>query len=564
MDTRADGHAGQGQRPALPGLLTPAEREFFTALRRLVDASGLEVDALAAVTSAPGAAPGPAAGAAPRYTPQQWRQWLDGQSLPPRKAVRHLADSLGAADTDAAALVEAWALAFTPTAYPQEPGTGQPAAQLAEEDEPSSRTLARAGTVFATAYRHLSAPAARLLRLLSEHPGPDVTGPAAASMAALPAAQAARALDELTQAGMLVRERPGRFSCPGRFRPHVAELARLAEPDAERQQALERLLDHYLRSMAAAVAVGYPPALAVPGLPPRPGVQPEGFGSDRQAREWCEAELRVGLALAARAAERGLDCYGWQLPAAMGHVLARSGCLRDFQAIEQVAVAAAGRTGDPLAAGHAQYHLAHACALLGQVSDGDAALSAALRCFTAAGDQAAAARTLNGMAQLLMQQGDYRCALERGKEALRLRQAVGGPDELAHSEETIGAIYSRLGDYDQAVRHCQRSLDLSRETGARLLSADALTTLGFVHLALGETRTAIATYMEVLAIFQQTCSTPDIAVALAGLGDAQLAAGDSAAAQASWQQALTLLQGLPNADDQPVRARLARVYQPPR
>ena len=227
----------------------------------------------------------------------------------------------------------------------------------------------------------------------------------------------------------------------------------------------------------------------------------------------------------------------------------------------RIALAAARRLEDPLALGHAHYHFAHACALLGEVADVDRHLQDSLRCFTTAGDQAGAARTLNGIAQFLVVQGEYHGALEREKEALRLRLAVGDRGAIAHSEGTIGSIYSRLGEYDLALRHCHLSLDLSRETGARLLAADALTTLGFVYLAIGDARKSIAFYMEALAIYQQTRENTSIVTALTGLGDAQFAA-DSTAARASWQQALTLLRDVPGADDRPVRARLARLRPP--
>src|SRR5579862_1248414 len=115
----------QDQRhPALPVRLTSAERDFFLTLRRLVDASRLSLHALADMTSSPHSASAEASEppSHPEYTGTQWRHWLNGQSLPPRKAVRRLVDALAMADTDAGNLVELWALAFRPTPYPQEPG----------------------------------------------------------------------------------------------------------------------------------------------------------------------------------------------------------------------------------------------------------------------------------------------------------------------------------------------------------------------------------------------------------------------------------------------------------
>jgi tetratricopeptide (TPR) repeat protein len=558
-------------RPALPARLTPAEREFFVALRRLVDTSGLPPDVLAGRAASPvaGAAePGELAG---QYTAGQWRNWINGQSLPPRKAVRTLAEALASAKVDAGNLVDLWALAFMPTPYPQEPsgafpGQRQPLAGPGGElagradrpaggDDPGG--VARAA--FARGYRQLSEPAARMLRLLSLHPGPDVSLPAAASLAGVDLQEAGKAVAELASARLAQEHPVGRLACHYLHRGYAAQESRASDPADARHAALRRLLDHYLRTMVAAVSLGFPgTTIRLPIPPPRPGVVPEGITSEDQARAWCQRELPAIRALLTQVAGDDLDAYCWQIPSAMAIFLTRGGQWEDFLALQRIALAAAGRLADPLALGHASFHLAHACALVGEVADSDRHLRDALEYFTTAGEDAAAAATLNGMAQLFMQQGDYPGALDRAEEALRLRLKLGDRGAVAHSEETIGSIFSRLGDYVEALRHCYRSLDISRETGARLLAADALTTLGFVCLATGDAKRAIAFYMEVLVIYRQAGSNGLIAAALTGLGDAQRAAGEADSARASWQQALAVLKTLPGADDQPVRARLTR------
>jgi hypothetical protein len=163
-------------RPALPSHLTPAEREFFVALRRLVDASPLSLGELADATSSSGTGPDESS-LATEYTAMQWQDWLNGQSLPPRKAVRTLAEALAGADLDAGSLVELWAVAFMPTPYPQEPGgAGARAGQLPAgvpdlaAESPPDRGLdqrgsadldAAARSAFAESYRQLSDSAAR-------------------------------------------------------------------------------------------------------------------------------------------------------------------------------------------------------------------------------------------------------------------------------------------------------------------------------------------------------------------------------------------------------------------
>jgi hypothetical protein len=67
--------------------------------------------------------------------------------------------------------------------------------------------------VFSWSYRTLAPPAARLFRVLGLHPGPDLSGPAVASLAGIPAARAGRLLADLTRAHLLSEHRPAGTPC---------------------------------------------------------------------------------------------------------------------------------------------------------------------------------------------------------------------------------------------------------------------------------------------------------------------------------------------------------------
>jgi tetratricopeptide (TPR) repeat protein len=119
-------HARDQRRPPLPARLTPAERDFFLELRRLVDTAGYSFRALEDVTSED----------KDFFSKSQWGRWLNGQSLPPRRAVRKLIGQLAADDIDADSLMELWSCAFVPgtrteeaasvSARPQELPTAAP------------------------------------------------------------------------------------------------------------------------------------------------------------------------------------------------------------------------------------------------------------------------------------------------------------------------------------------------------------------------------------------------------------------------------------------------------
>ena len=116
-----------------------------------------------------------------------------------------------------------------------------------DSDDPGDLddVFGRVRAVFSWSYTTLPPPAARLFRLLGLHPGPDTTAPAAASLAALPLAQARRLLAELVRAGLLGESVPGRYGFHDLLAAYATHLAHTEDSDDEREAAAVRLLDHY-------------------------------------------------------------------------------------------------------------------------------------------------------------------------------------------------------------------------------------------------------------------------------------------------------------------------------
>src|SRR6185312_4291800 len=141
---------------------------------------------------------------------------------------------------------------------------------LDEFDAGDAATSVRA--VFSWSYRSVSDPAAWMFRLLGMHPGPDVSVPAAASLAGVRPGRARGMLKELAFANLLTEHAPGRFVFHDLLRAYAAGLVSTLDSDADRRAAMHRLLDHYLRASWAAEHVVHP-TRAQPSLPPsRSGV----------------------------------------------------------------------------------------------------------------------------------------------------------------------------------------------------------------------------------------------------------------------------------------------------
>ena len=170
-------------------------------------------------------------------------------------------------------------------------------------------------TVLSWSCQQLTEPAARMFRLLGVHPGPDITVPAAASLAGVPLRQARQELADLTRAHLSTEHAPGRYACHDLLRAYAADQAR----DTTRRHpaaAVHRMLDHYLHTAATASSqlnpFGEPVALDTP----QPGVRPEQPAGREQAAEWFHAEQQVLLGAIARAASDG---FVPRLAVAVGH-----------------------------------------------------------------------------------------------------------------------------------------------------------------------------------------------------------------------------------------------------
>lgn len=148
-------------------------------------------------------------------------------------------------------------------------------------------------TVLSWSYDAQDPAARRLFRILGLHPGPDISVAAAASLAGIDPAETAQVLRRLCRATLLSRPASDRYSHHDLLRAYAGEVVVAEDPQADRDAALRRTLDHYLHTAYHAVSQLNPNRdeldLGVPG----PGVQPEELTDVHAALGWFAAELAV-------------------------------------------------------------------------------------------------------------------------------------------------------------------------------------------------------------------------------------------------------------------------------
>src|SRR5262249_10380367 len=167
--------------------------------------------------------------------------------------------------------------------------------------------------------------AARLFRLLGLHPGPDISVPAAASLAGLPGPRARRLLGDLTRVHLLTEHTPGRYAFHDLLRAYATELAHASDDGRQPHAARRRKLDHYLHTAHAAARLLKPERDPIGPIERSPGTIVTELPAADRAWAWLAAEHQVLLACVRDSVAAGLDRHAWQLAWAIKTYLYRRG-----------------------------------------------------------------------------------------------------------------------------------------------------------------------------------------------------------------------------------------------
>jgi tetratricopeptide (TPR) repeat protein/transcriptional regulator with XRE-family HTH domain len=442
--------------------------------------------------------------------------------------------------------------------------SGVPLAALADElarDNPldaleTGDKVSSVRAVLSWSYRSLSPPAAAMFRLLGLHDGPDISLPAAASLAGMPQSRARGALDELARASLLTEQQSGRYACHDLLRAYAAELAGAVDTKAARHAAVQRMLDYYLHTAHAASQHLYPGRRPIDMPPPEQGVCPEAPADHAQALAWFKDAHTTLLAAVTQAADNGLNKHAWQIPWALVPYFDWCGDLRDWIITQRAALAAARRASDKLGLAHAHRLLGRAYTLLGRMHVGRLHLARALRLSTADNDAVGQALAHHALGHLYSLQGRHGEAQAHDREALRLYGAAKHDFGRGWAFNELAWALVHLGTYDEALACARHAADIQTRLGDRFHQALARDTLGRVQQHLGDYAGAIASYERALTLCRELGSPYYQSLTLVHLGDVYQAAGNQARAARTWRAALDILTELNHPDADQVRSRL--------
>lgn len=383
-------------------------------------------------------------------------------------------------------------------------------------------------TAFDLSYRSLPAGRARMLRLLSVHPGNDVTAASAAALADTDPDAAEQLLEALLDEHLLLQDRPGRYHCHDLVRAYAGERCRAEDGDRDRHDARLRVLTWYLHTTDAANRTLYPLGRHLDTAVPR---HPRTFTTHRHALAYFETEHDNLVDAVRIAVEHGLATIAWQLPAAMwGHFHLRKHWA-DQIAMYRSALAAAEGAGDRQGQASTLTTLAIAHTDLHRYDEAVECCERAVRLRHALGDRAgeAISRSVLGIAHTA--QGRPGQALDEHLRAVAAYRRLGDLRGQALAQNSLADTHRRLGHHRQALWYLIDALAVQVAIDDRHSRRLTLATLGDVHAELGRHDQAVTYYRQALEICRELGDTWTAAGVLDRLSGALHAVGREVAAR---------------------------------
>jgi tetratricopeptide (TPR) repeat protein len=381
-------------------------------------------------------------------------------------------------------------------------------ADLTAETRASLLTLAAENdsiaAAFEVSYRYLAPARQQFFRRLGLQPGITIDPYAAAALAGVPLDEAAGLLDARHGEGLLTEPGYRRYAMHDLIRRYARDLA-AADPAADRDQALERLLDYYQHTAATAevllarqprtgpaAATRIAPPATVPGLP-------DGI----RALSWARTERANLLACLDHVTRAGQHARVVALTAATAALLRQDGPWPAAVIRHGAAVQAAQQLGDRLGHADALSNLAVVRRLTGDYPGAAEAQDAALGVYRSLGNRLGQANALNELGGVRRYTGDYPGAAKALEAALGIYSDLGSRGGEAEVLNELGTLHRIRGDLDQAETGHRQALDVAREIDSSWGEACALAGLGRCALAAGRTAEAQEGLRQAREIFQK-------------------------------------------------------------
>jgi tetratricopeptide (TPR) repeat protein len=433
-------------------------------------------------------------------------------------------------------------------------------AELADQLQASRLDAIRAGgrairPILDLSYQALPAPARHMFRLLGVHPGPDLTGDAAAALAGRTLAEATQTLELLLDENMLQQRRPGRYELHDLLRAYARDLVARDE-QAAGTPALMRVAAWYAHSAHNALT-RLRKTTEAPTVPCE--ADPARFDSDQAALAWVAAE-ETNLAHAFRAAAAsGLHETAWLLSRSLDYCYFESGRVTDALRVNLLGAECARKAGNRSGQGRSLRSAGWDQMELGSLDEAESCLRRALELCGIAGDLHGKALALNGLGKVSSDRGHYAEALDFYQTTLGIYTQLGNSRHASYVHSNIGVVYFEMKRYDLALASYLHALDiLDSPDNDSFTLVLLLGNIAEVQFLTAEYDKALSCQTRRLALTRTYGHHLEEATSLLALGDIHAALGRTDDARAAWAESAALHERLGDPGATEARQRLGK------
>ena len=377
--------------------------------------------------------------------------------------------------------------------------------------------------VVRVSYQQLDDQRQTMFRLLGALPGPDVDVAAAAALAGCEVTRARVLLDDLHEVSLLEEG-----TLPERYRmlDPLKEFA-AAEQPAERPDALLRLLDFYLDTLAAAVGAAYPFDSAQLPTGNRSCPVALDFADADTALAWIAAERDNLVSAIRHAARHDLPEHTWRLAVLMWRYFNTTSQLEDWlETMDLAWQLVSAEPGNEYGQAHVLLPLARAHDRLGRLAQALELAAQALPKWIRLGDVRGEAATLCAIAIFTIKLGRHDQAIAHFEAGLAKYEQIGDPGGQGNALSNLGYLNEMRGNLDIALRQHQSAARILLEIGDERGVAHALSNLGSVQQNLGLLADALTSQQEAYRYASEAGDQCAMAYALNDMGNVHRLRGE--------------------------------------
>lgn len=204
------------------------------------------------------------------------------------------------------------------------------------------------------------------------------------------------------------------------------------------------------------------------------------------------------------------------------------------------AVSKSDSQGNRLLAAQARISQCSALRYVGKPAEAISACEVAVEIFDAAGDRGNAARALNNIAVVHMEQGDMAGARKNYEASLATVREIGDKKSEGMALNNLAGVLRAQADLAGSRRMLEQAMSVFHESGDSRGVAGALDNIGTVLVDEGELKAARKKYEESLIIAREMGNKSLTAYALYLLGEVGVYQGQLSAARRNYDQALAI------------------------